>query len=33
MSTAEAIVELLLFVVPAFVLFFIHRLARLEERH
>jgi hypothetical protein len=33
MSTAEAIVELLLFCVPALVLFFIHRPARGQERH
>jgi hypothetical protein len=33
MSTAEAIVELLLFAIPALVLFFIHRCSSVEERH
>jgi len=32
MSTAEAIVELLLFAIPALVLFLIHRTARPGER-
>jgi len=31
MSTAEAIVELLLFAIPALVLFLIHRTADLES--
>jgi hypothetical protein len=32
MSTAEAIVELLLFAIPALVLFFIHHLAPVQEQ-
>jgi len=31
MSTTQAIIELLLFAVPALVLFFIYRSARAEE--
>jgi hypothetical protein len=33
MTTVEAIVELLLFGVPALVLFFVNRPARGQERH
>jgi hypothetical protein len=33
MSTAEAIVELLLFAIPALVLFFIYHCSDAEERH